>query len=79
MLVDAAVGLGEPAFNLLVLPLAAGHFQHFHYMICLQHTFLAAAAADQLYPELLGQCEGGSIPGVVQWAVVAQGDQCLAR
>ena len=79
MLVHFAVGLGEAPFDLLVMPLATGHLQCFRHMIRLQYALLAAAAADQLHSQLLGQCPGWCVPAVIQRAVVTQGNQCLVR
>src|SRR5690606_13864196 len=78
MLVDAAIGLGETPFHLLIAPGAAVHLQLFDNVITLQHPPPTATAADQQDTQLIRQPAGSGVPLLVDGAVVAQGYQRLA-
>ncbi len=78
LLVDRAVGLGEGAFRLAVAEGAPGNLQLFDGVIATDHYALALGATDDAHAQVAGQLLRGGFPVLVQRAVVAQGDHCIA-
>ena len=76
--VDAAVGLGKAAFDLLIFELASVQFECLQQPVTLQNDLLPTAAADDLCAQFGCQLAGCRFPGIVQFAVVDQCDQQFA-
>jgi len=76
--VDAAVGLGKAAFDLLVGEPPPVHLEFFQQPVAIEHDLLAAAASDHLYLQVRGQFACRRFPGRAKAPMVDQRDHLFA-